>query len=143
MTDPRLRIRPPDWLKDVNAQVMSDPQASVLTVAGRRSGTPRRTPLTVYEREGTRYVLGGFPGADWIRNVRAAESAELSTAGKGEQVRLVEVDAADAEAVLREWPTVSPDGVVIMRDAGVVTDITPDALAEVVGICPVFRVEPA
>jgi hypothetical protein len=29
----------------------------------------------------------------------------------------------------------------MMRDAGVVTDITPDALAEAAGICPVFRVE--
>ncbi len=144
MTDPRLHIRPPEWLKDVNAQILADPQATaVLTVAGRKSGTPRRTPVTLYEDDGARYLVGGFPGADWVRNVRAADHAELAVGGKAERVRLVEVDLATAEKVLRAWPKVTPDGAAIMRDAGIVTDVTPDALAEVVGLCPVFRVEPA
>jgi hypothetical protein len=55
MTDPRLHIRPPEWSKDVNAQILA--------------------------------------------------------------------------------PTVTPDGVAIMRDAGIVSDITPDALAAVAGLC--------
>jgi hypothetical protein len=29
----------------------------------------------------------------------------------------------------------------MMRDAGVVIDVTPDALAAVAGVCPVFRLE--
>ncbi|BBY26952.1 nitroreductase family deazaflavin-dependent oxidoreductase [Mycolicibacterium sediminis] len=145
MTDPRLSIRPPEWLKDVNAQIMSDPESSaaVLTVVGRRSGTPRRTPVTLYETEGSRYLVGGFPGADWVRNVRAAETAELSVAGTEERIRLVELDAASAEPILRAWPEVTPDGVAIMRDAGVIPDVTPDSLAAVAGLCPVFRVESA
>jgi deazaflavin-dependent oxidoreductase (nitroreductase family) len=142
MTDPRFDIRPPEWLKDVNAQILADPQATaVLTVVGRRSGTPRRTPVTLYENDGARYLVGGFPGADWVRNVRAADDAHLAHNGREERVRLVELDAADAEPVLRAWPTVTPDGVAIMRDAGVIPDITPDALAAVAGVCPVFRVE--
>jgi deazaflavin-dependent oxidoreductase (nitroreductase family) len=144
MTDPRLHIRPPEWLKDVNAQILADPQATaVLTVAGRKSGAPRRTPVTLYEDDGVRYLVGGFPGADWVRNVRAADHAELAVGGDDERVRLVEVDVAFAEKVLRAWPTVTPDGVAIMRDAGIVADVTPDALAEVAGLCPVFRVERA
>ena len=144
MTDPRLHIRPPEWLKDVNAQILADPQATaVLTVAGRKSGAPRRTPVTLYEDDGVRYLVGGFPGADWVRNVRAADDAELAVGGHDERVRLVEVDVASAEKVLRTWSTVTPDGVAIMRDAGIVTDVTPDALAAVAGLCPVFRVEPA
>jgi hypothetical protein len=43
--------------------------------------------------------------------------------------------------VLRAWPAVTPDGVAMMVDAGVVSDPSPDAMAEAVGICPVFRVE--
>ncbi len=78
-----------------------------------------------------------------MRNVRAAEHADLAVGGRGERVRLVEVDVAAAEEVLRAWPTVTPDGVAIMRDAGIVDDITPDALAAVAGLCPVFRVERA
>jgi deazaflavin-dependent oxidoreductase (nitroreductase family) len=144
MTDPRLHIRSPEWLKDVNAQILADPQATaVLTVAGRKTGAPRRTPVTLYDDDGTRYLVGGFPGADWVRNVRAAGHADLAVDGQTECVRLVELDAASAEPVLRAWPTVTPDGVAIMRDAGIVSDITPDALAEVAGLCPVFRVEPA
>ncbi|MGH3644544.1 MAG: hypothetical protein ACRDUX_36635 [Mycobacterium sp.] len=42
-----------------------------------------------------------------------------------------------------EWlkDAVTPDGVAIMREAGVIPDTTPDALAAVAGICPVFRIE--
>jgi hypothetical protein len=149
MTDPRTAIGPPPWLKDLNADLMGRQEAGalpyplpVLVVAGRRSGRPRRTPLTVHDRAGERFVLGGFPAADWIRNVRAADGrAVLVTDGVEERVRLVELDPARAEPVLREWPQVSPDGVGMMRDAGVVADVTPDALAAAVGICPVFRVE--
>lgn len=149
MTDPRTTIGPPPWLKDLNADLMRRQEAGslphplpVLVVAGRRSGLPRPTPLTVHERAGERFVLGGFPAADWIRNVRAAGGhALLVTGAVEERVRLVELSPADAEPVLRDWPQVSPDGVGMMRDAGVVTDVTPDALAEAVGICPVFRVE--
>lgn len=153
MTDPRIdhraAIGPPAWLKDLNADLMGQQEAGalpyplpVLVVAGRRSGRPRRTPLTVYERGDERFVLGGFPAADWIRNVRAAGGrAVLETSGVQEPVQLVELAPDDAVPVLREWPEVSPDGVGMMRDAGVVADTTPAALAEAAGICPVFRVE--
>ena len=141
MTDPRLSIRPPEWLKDVNAQVMANAQAPVLTVAGRKSGTPRRTPVTLYETDGNRYLVGGFPGADWVRNVRAADHAELDVDGRHERVRLVELDVRSAEPILRAWPTVTPDGVAIMLEAGIIPDTSPDALAAVAGLCPVFRVE--
>lgn len=145
MTDPRMQVRPPEWLKDVNAQLLADPNspAAVLAVAGRRSGVSRRTPVTLYENDGVGYLVGGFPGADWVRNVRAADRAVLTVDGQDETVRLVELDAAAAEPVLRVWPTVTPQGVKIMRDAGIVSDITPDALAAVAGLCPVFRVEHA
>lgn len=142
VTDPRLHIRSPEWLKDVNAEVMTNAdEAVVLTVAGRRSGAPRRTPVTLHEDNGNRYIVGGFPGADWVRNVRAADHAVLTIDGRDERVLLVELDTESAEPVLRVWPTVTPDGVAVMLEAGVISDTTPDALAAVAGICPVFRVE--
>ena len=146
MTDPRTRIKPPTWIKAMNEQVLAEHgdsgSFSVLTVPGRRSGEPRSTPLTVHERAGHRYIVGGFPAADWIRNVRAAGAGVLTTGGHAEDVRIVEASAAESEAVLRDWPTATPQGVEMMRDAGVVADVTPDALAEVTGICPVFRLDP-
>lgn len=150
MTDPRT-VGPPAWLREMNEGLLEQQRAGtlefdlpVLTVPGRRTGTPRHTPLTVLEHGGERYVLGGFPAADWIRNVRAAGGlGSLRTGGVDEPVRLVELDPADAVPVLREWPARTPDGVEMMRDAGVVDDVTPDALATAAGICPVFRIERA
>jgi deazaflavin-dependent oxidoreductase (nitroreductase family) len=145
MTDPRLAIKPPVWIKEMNEGLVRDGvPLDVLTVPGRRSGAPRSTPLTVGELDGRRYVLGGFPAADWIKNVRVAGRGSLAMHDRdAEEVRLVEVDAAEALPVLRAWPRITPDGVAMMRDAGVVADVSPDAMAEAVGICPVFRVERA
>ena len=147
MTD-KSTIKPPAWIKEMNEGLMeqqrlgtADYVLHVLTVPGRRSGRPRHTPLTVAELAGQRFVVGGFPAADWIRNVRAADRATLTVGDTQETVRLVEVSAADARPVLRAWPSVTPEGVKMMRDAGVVSDTTPDALEEAAGICPVFRVE--
>jgi deazaflavin-dependent oxidoreductase (nitroreductase family) len=142
-------IKPPAWIKEMNEGLMEQQRLGtaeyvlhVLSVPGRRSGLLRHTPLTVWEREdGERFVVGGFPAADWIRNVRAAEHATLTVGSEQETVRLVEVDVADARPVLRVWPSVTPEGVTMMRDAGVVSDTTPDALEDAAGICPVFRVE--
>ena len=145
MTDPRHSIRPPEWIKGMNEGLVRDGvPLDILTVPGRKSGAPRSTPLTVAELDGQRYVLGGFPAADWIKNVRAAGCGSLTMHDRdAEEVRLVEVDDAEALPVLRAWPEVTPDGVAMMVDAGVVSDSTPDAMAEAVGICPVFRVERA
>jgi hypothetical protein len=116
----------------------------VLTVPGRTSGTPRSTPLSVLDLDGQRYLLEGFPGTDWTRNVRAAGGhATLTTGKRREQVRLVELDPQAALPVLRAWPQRLPDGAKIMADAGVVAAVTPEAFEAVAGRCAVFRIEPA
>jgi deazaflavin-dependent oxidoreductase (nitroreductase family) len=142
---------PPRWLKPMNKVFLALRRAGigmkdlpVLTVPGRRSGKPRSTPLSVLEHEGQRYLLEGFPGADWARNVRAAGGrAILSTGKRSEQVRLVELDPQEALPVLRAWPVRIPDGAKIMADAGVVEAVTPEAFEAVAGRCGVFRVEVA
>ena len=65
----------------------------VLTVTGRKSGKPRSTPITPFTVDGKRYVVGGFPGADWVRNARAADVATLTQGRRSERVRMVEVPA--------------------------------------------------
>jgi deazaflavin-dependent oxidoreductase (nitroreductase family) len=141
---------PPRWLKPVNRVLVALSRTGlamrslpVLTVPGRNSGRPRNTPLSVMELDGERYLMGGFPGADWVRNVRAADGATLRTGRRSEAIRLVELDAEAAVPVLREWPSRIPHGVPIMKDAGMVTDGTPDEFAQLAGTCAVFRVEPA
>lgn len=142
---------PPRWLKPLNKVLMAVQRTGlgmkelpVLTVPGRRSGKPRSTPLSVLEHEGQRFLLEGFPGADWARNVRSADGrATLTTGKRHEQVRLVELDAQEALPVLRLWPVRIADGAKIMADAGVVEAVTPQAFEAVAGRCGVFRIEAA
>jgi deazaflavin-dependent oxidoreductase (nitroreductase family) len=142
---------PPRWLKPLNKVLMTAARVGlgmkdlpVLTVPGRKSGKPRSTPLSVLELSGQRYLLEGFPGADWARNVRAADgAATLATGKRREQVRLVELDPQEALPVLRAWPERLPDGAKIMADAGVVDAVTPEAFEAVAGKCGVFRIEAA
>lgn len=151
--DPRRHIRAPQQIKDHNDDLLARRdrgdlpfELPVLTVPGRRSGRPRHTPLTVYATGGERFVVGGFPGADWIVNVRAAGGhATLSTGhdAEPEPVVLVEVPPEQARTVLEAWPEVTPDGVAIMVENGIVTEPTPEALGALTGICPVFRIAPA
>lgn len=147
----RKNATPPRWLKPMNKVFLVLKRTGlgmkdlpVLTVPGRRSGRPRSTPLSVLEHDGRRYVLEGFPGADWARNVRAAGGrATLSTGKRREEVRLVELDPQEALPVLRLWPVRLADGAKIMAGAGVVEAVTPEAFEAVADRCGVFRVDPA
>ncbi|MEJ8280095.1 nitroreductase/quinone reductase family protein [Pseudonocardia spirodelae] len=151
--DPRRLIRAPHHIKEMNDGFLAQRERGelpfdlpVLTVPGRRSGTPRHTPLTVYATGGQRFVVGGFPAADWIANVRATGGhATLSTGhdAEPEAVVLVELGPEQARPVLEAWPEVTPDGVGIMVENGVVAEPTPAALGELTGVCPVFRIDPA
>ena len=80
----------------------------VLTVAGRTSGKPRSTPVTPMEIGGIRYVVTGFPGADWVRNVRAADHATVSQGRRSERVRMIELSSDEARPVLRAFPVEVP-----------------------------------
>ncbi|MET4166733.1 MULTISPECIES: nitroreductase/quinone reductase family protein [Gordonia] len=140
----------PRWLKPMNKIFLllqrfgGMKELPVLVVAGRRTGKPRRTPLTVIDLNGERYLLEGFPGADWASNVRAADGvAQLSDGDELRDVRLVELSAEQAVPVLRAWPELAgTDGPKMMKNAGVVDDVTPDAFAAVAGRCAVFRIDP-
>ena len=142
---------PPRWLKPMNRVLVTVQRLGlgmkelpVLTLPGRRSGQPRRTPLTILDLDGQRYVLQGYARTDWVANLRAAGYVgTLSVGRRTEQVRLVELDAAAAEPVLRAWPVRVPQGAKVMKDAGVVDEITPDAFAALAGTCAVFRVDTA
>jgi hypothetical protein len=120
------------------------PTLHVLTVRGRTTGRPRSTPVTVVTVNNNRYLLEGFPGADWAANVRAANGrAQLSVGDRIEHVDLIELDPPDATVVLRHWPRQAATGARIMRDAGIIDDITPDAFADLAGRCTVFRIHTA
>jgi deazaflavin-dependent oxidoreductase (nitroreductase family) len=145
--------KPPRWLKPMNKVFMfmlrlglpvgGKEGPLVLTVPGRESGRPRSTPITPMYADGTRYVVAGFPGADWEKNARAAATATLTSGRKSETVRMVELSADEARPLLRQFPTLVPTGVSFMKRSGLVTDGTPDEFEALAGRCAVFRFDPA
>jgi len=142
------KIAPPRWLKPVNAVLLVARRCGlgwtrelpVLVLPGRKTGKLRRTPVTPLDLDGQRYLLAGFPGADWAANARAAAVGVLS-GRRDERVRLVELSPADAEPVLRAWPVRVPQGAKIMKDGGVVPDLEPGTFAALAGRCAVFRID--
>lgn len=136
---------PPGWLKIVNpimraASWLGAP-VPVLTLNGRRSGRLRHTPVSPMELDGARYLVAGYPTAQWVLNARAAATAVLAVWRRRETVRLVELTADEARPVLREFPVRVPSAVSVMVKAGVVPDGSPDAYEALAGRCAVFRVE--
>ncbi|MGB8386917.1 nitroreductase family deazaflavin-dependent oxidoreductase [Mycobacterium sp.] len=144
-------VRPPWWLPLWNKIFIQMSRLGlsfggegpvVLTVPGRKSGTPRSTPVTPMTVDGTRYVVGGFPDADWVRNVRAARDVTLRRGRNQERVRMVELSAAEAGPLLRVWPTEVPTGVGFLKRSGLIKEGRPEEFDALAGICPVFRVDP-
>lgn len=140
------RIRPPWWLKYVNKAMIAINKTGllkdgpvVLTVTGRKSGQPRSTPITPFEVDGRRYVVGGLPGSDWVRNAQANPDAVLVRGRSREPVRMVEVPVEQARPLLRQFPILVPTGVGFMKNAGLVTGANPDEFESLAGRCPVFR----
>ncbi|HZN81538.1 MAG TPA: nitroreductase family deazaflavin-dependent oxidoreductase [Mycobacterium sp.] len=143
--------RAPRWLKPANSiykallrrgLVIGKERAVVLTVTGRTSGKPRSTPVTPMHIAGNRYVVAVYPGADWVRNVRADEAATVTEGRRSERVRLVELRPELAGPVLRLFPTQLPTGVAFVQRAGLVSDGSPDEFEALAGRLPVFRVDP-
>jgi deazaflavin-dependent oxidoreductase (nitroreductase family) len=118
-----------------------DKGPAVLTVAGRKSGKPRSTPVTPMIVDGHQYVAG-IPGADWIANVRAAGQAMLHRGRRIDQVRVVELSDEEAGPLLRRLPTEVPGWVGFLKKADLVTDGNPDEFEALAGTVPIFRFDP-
>ncbi|QLL08227.1 nitroreductase family deazaflavin-dependent oxidoreductase [Mycobacterium vicinigordonae] len=141
-------VKPPWWLKPMNKIFIrlsklglsfGGESPVVLTVPGRKSGAPRSTPVTPMTLGGQRYLVAGFPGADWVKNVRAASEATLTRGRTSERVRMVELSPDDARPVLRAFPTEVPTGVGFMKRSGLVKDGRPEEFEALAGRCAVFR----
>ena len=142
---------PPGWLKSANRVTklaarlglsLGDDKTMVLTVPGRRTGAPHSTPVDPMTIGGKRYVVGGFPTADWVQNVRAAGEVTLQRGRRLERVRMFELPAKQAGPILRRWPTQVPASVGVMKQAGLVSSADPAEFEALAGRCAVFRIDP-
>lgn len=73
----------------------------LLTVRGRRSGTPRTLPVAMLELNGRRFVQASYGAAGWAANLRAAGAATITSHGGRIAVEAVELPPEEAGAILR------------------------------------------
>jgi deazaflavin-dependent oxidoreductase (nitroreductase family) len=116
--------------------------AMVLTVPGRKTGTPRHTPMTPFMFEDGLYVVAGYPGAQWALNARAAGTGTLTRGRKTRPVKITELTPTQARPVLRAFPEHVPVGVKYAQNSGLVVDGTPDEFETLAGRLAVFRFDP-
>jgi deazaflavin-dependent oxidoreductase (nitroreductase family) len=89
---------------------------ALLTMRGRKSGLMRTNPVAVLATGGRRWVIGTFGDVNWVRNLRAAREAVLTTGRRRESVQAVELtqpEVADffanvvvpyvGSSVIRRW----------------------------------------
>jgi deazaflavin-dependent oxidoreductase (nitroreductase family) len=75
----------------------------LLTVRGRRSGTPRSTPVTLVEESGQRWLVAPYGPVGWVHNARAAGQVELSHGRRAETVRVKELAPEAAAPILKAY----------------------------------------
>jgi F420H(2)-dependent quinone reductase len=138
--------RAPGWLKLMNrlnqallARGIGPGEQHLLSIPGRTSGIPRTTPVAVLEFNGTRYIVAGFAGADWVKNARHAGTAELHRGRRQERILLDELSVDQRPPILREFARRIRGGRGFLTVAANVTD---DAFADASTQHPVFRVRP-
>ena len=78
---------------------------ALLTVRGRTSGQPRTTPVALVEIGGRRWIIGTFGEVNWVRNLRAAGQATVTSKRRSQPVTAVELSATEAAAFYRDTLT--------------------------------------
>ena len=74
----------------------------LITIRGRQTGAARTTPIAIIEIDGRRWVQSPFGEVNWVRNLRAAGQATISTGKRTEDVRAVELSKGEKVAFFRD-----------------------------------------
>jgi len=75
----------------------------VLEVAGRTSGTARRTPVNVLVHDGRWYLVSPRGHTQWVRNLRASGRGRLLLGRRAEPFTATELSDAEKTPLLRAY----------------------------------------
>ena len=75
----------------------------LLSVRGRRTGRTYRTPVSVVERDGKRWLVAPFGERNWVKNARTAGEVKLRRGRCVERVRVENVPPGDRAPILRAY----------------------------------------
>jgi deazaflavin-dependent oxidoreductase (nitroreductase family) len=138
--------RAPSWLQVLNpinrfllGRGIGPAPQHLLSVAGRRTGKVRTTPVALTTVRGERYVVAGFDGSDWVKNARAAGRGALRRGPAVEQVFLEELPVGERGPILEAFVRQVRGGTAFLT---VPADASPDAFAAAGVRHPVFRITP-
>ncbi|TDE09647.1 nitroreductase family deazaflavin-dependent oxidoreductase [Jiangella asiatica] len=112
---------------------------SLLTVAGRRTGRPRTTPVRVMRSGERRWLVAPYGVVDWVRNVRAAGQVTLTRGRHSDAYAAVECDAEQSGPVLKDYARLEP---VTRPYFDAKPADPPERFAAEADRHPVFRLEP-
>jgi hypothetical protein len=130
---PAPYVRPSAFLnKILNPIMVALGRKTVLLVRGRKSGKVLKVPMDPpFEWNGTRFLVSPRGETHWARNLRAAGEADLRTRRRLEHVRVVELDGAERDAVVKTYAST------ITCNCRRSMQLLPDPADH-----PVFRIEP-
>lgn len=128
------------WATAAATGVLGPARMVTLEVKGRRTGRVVSFPLVVADLQGERYLVAMLgQDTNWVQNVRAAGGQAVLRRGRGEAVRLEEVEPGSRAPILRRYLALSPGGrthIPVDQDAPV------EDFERIAGRYPVFRVTP-
>lgn len=75
----------------------------LLAHRGRKSGTLYTTPVALVEQNGTRWLVAAFGEVNWVRNLRAAGTAQLMHGRRTETISVVELTSVEAAPILKQF----------------------------------------
>lgn len=116
----------------------------LLTVRGRKTGTPRMVPVDLYEYAGQSFLIATHGEGNWVYNLRAAGKGSLSLGRKHQTFTALELPQEDAGSVIKEvlgslLTSQGLRGSVLRRHLGVTTDSSLNDFASVAQSHPVFQ----
>ena len=110
MTQGPKPYRKSHWRRGLNALVrplarlgLTGPRTHLLTVVGRKTGTPWSTPVSIVEEGGERWLVAPYGDRNWVRNARAAGWVDLRRGRRRERLAVEELAPEDAVPVLRRY----------------------------------------
>ena len=118
---------------------IAPPGFYLLTVRGRKTGTPYSLPVMLRTRNGQRWLVSPYGEVNWVRNARAAGKVTLSRGGKSETLGINLATASEAAPILKDY--IAEEAIIRPY-----FDITPDSpLEDFIAVAdqhPVFRLIP-
>jgi len=82
---------------------LTGPRTYLLTVAGRSTGKPWSTPVSIVEEGGERWLVAPYGDRSWVKNARASGVVELRRGRRRERLAVEELAPEDSVPVLRRY----------------------------------------